>query len=88
MAEFHRQMMGKTAVTVAYGVVADALRQDPEYTEVLTPEQVEALRVPELDQELEQRGLPTKGKAEEKRNRLLEEQATPVQNTTQDEEQD
>jgi hypothetical protein len=78
MAQFTYQVLNRTATITAYGPVAESLRAQPEYTEVLTEDDVEALKGPELDEALEARKLPRSGKVSEKRQRLLEATATPV----------
>jgi hypothetical protein len=74
MTRFTYPLHGNTAVVEVHGAVADAYRQDPTYTEVLSEEEVEELKARELDAELSKRRLSRKGRADEKRARLLEQQ--------------
>jgi hypothetical protein len=79
MAQFTYQVQNRTATITAFGPVAESLRAQPgEYAEVLTEDDVEALKGPELDEALDARKLPRSGKVADKRQRLLEATANPV----------
>lgn len=77
MATFTYSLMGHTAVIEAFDSVADAYRQDSTYSEVITEDQAESLKGPDLDAALEHAGLPTTGKVADKRRRLAEETKPP-----------
>jgi len=77
MATFTYPLMGHTAVIQAFGVVADAYRQDPTYTESISEEDADELKGEDLDEALERANLPKAGKAAEKRRRLVEETKLP-----------
>jgi hypothetical protein len=70
MPTFTYPLQGHTAVVVVHGVVADAYRADPTYTEVLEPDSIEALKLAEVNAELEKRKLSRAGKLAEKKARL------------------
>jgi len=71
MAQFTYQIMpGRHGVITAEGALADVYRRDPQYVEVLAPEQVEAMKGAELDVALAQRGLPTGGRVAQRKARL------------------
>jgi len=72
MATFTYQLQGHEARIEAFDVVADGLRHDPTYTEVISEDEAEKLKGDELTEALERAHLPKSGTAAEKRRRLAE----------------
>lgn len=83
MARFTQELLpGRTGVVVAEGALAEVYRRNPEYTEVLDAEDLDALTGPEIDARLRELQLPTTGKVDERRARLAAaQQAAPTELT-------